>query len=336
MRTTEIIATVAIAGAVATFAALNLNSVQSGKTFLATQITDAEREFINYIAKYHRTYGTKEEYEYRLSLFADAYNKVINHDPSCGYELGINHLADLSSYEFSMMKGYTPSTRAEPREELVSDEEVAAPGAVDWRSSGAVTGVKNQGSCGSCWAFSTTGAVEGIYKIKKGSLISFSEQQLVDCSSAYGNLACNGGLMDNAFRYIKANGIERESDYPYTGVKASCKATASKYVTSLSGYVDVAANSPSSLVNAVAGQPVSIAIEADQAAFQLYKGGIITSGCGTKLDHGVLLVGYGSDYWIVKNSWGPTWGEQGYVRISRTSSGPQQCGVAAEPSYPTL
>jgi len=129
--------------------------------------------------------------------------------------------------------------------------------------------------------------------------------------------------MDNAFRYIKDNGIERESDYPYTGVKATCKATASKYVTSLNGYVDVAANSPSSLVNAIAQQPVSIAIEADQAAFQLYKGGIISSGCGTKLDHGVLVVGYASDYWIVKNSWGAGWGESGYVRISKTASGAQ-------------
>lgn len=217
MRTTEILATVAIAGAIATFAALNINTVQSGKTFLATTITDAEREFINYIAKYHRTYGTKEEYEYRLNLFAEAYNKVLNHDPSVGYELGINHLADLSSYEFNMMKGYTPSS--EPRITAEADDTLNAPASIDWRSSGAVTGVKNQGSCGSCWAFSTTGAVEGIYKIRKGSLISFSEQQLVDCATlAYGNMGCNGGLMDGAFKYIKANGIERESDYPYTGV----------------------------------------------------------------------------------------------------------------------
>jgi KDEL-tailed cysteine endopeptidase len=334
MRTTEILATVAIAGAVATFAALNINTVQSGKTFLATQITEAEREFINYIAKYHRTYGTKEEYEYRLSLFADAYNKVLNHDPSLGYELGINHLADLNSYEFNMMKGYTPSARTEPRDEVVLDSD-AAPASVDWRSSGAVTGVKNQGSCGSCWAFSTTGAVEGIHKIKSGSLVSLSEQQLVDCSASYGNLACNGGLMDNAFKYIRDHGIERESDYPYTGVKASCKAGQHASVTSLKGFVDVAASNPSALMTAVSGQPVSIAIQADQAAFQLYKGGIITSGCGTKLDHGVLLVGYASDYWIVKNSWGPTWGEQGYVRIGKTTSGAQQCGVALEPSYPT-
>jgi len=232
------------------------------------------------------------------------------------------------------MQGYKPTLKTsddETRSTTVFSE-VGVPASVDWRTS-AVTGVKNQGSCGSCWAFSSTGAIEGINKIKTGSLISLSEQQLVDCSKSYGNLGCNGGLMDNAFKYAKANKLETEADYPYTGKGATCGYVASKGKVSLSGLTDVTANSGSQLQAAVAQQPVSVAIEADKAVFQSYKSGIITStACGTTLDHGVLVVGYGTesgtDYWILKNSWGTTWGEKGYFRILRSAgSGPGICGL---------
>jgi cathepsin L len=342
MRTTEVLATVAIAGAVATFAVLNVNSVPQGTNFLANPITDAEREFINFIAQYHRTYGTKEEYQYRLDLFSKVYNDILTHDPQVhGFEKELNQFADLNDYEFKQLLGYKSNSRQEERME-VSLDDVSAPASVDWRNNGAVTGVKNQGSCGSCWAFSATGAIEGAYKVKSGSLISLSEQQFVDCSKSYGNNGCNGGLMDNAFKYAAAYKIESESDYPYTGRQGSCGYSAAKGKVQLRSHADVKANSPSSLQAAVAQQPVSVAIEADKSVFQSYKSGIITStACGTTLDHGVLVVGYGTDagqdYWLLKNSWGTTWGEKGFFRIARSSAtGKGICGLLQEPSYPTF
>jgi len=238
------------------------------------------------------------------------------------------------------MQGYKRSLKPTTAErELKVFSEVGVAASVDWRTS-AVTGVKDQGSCGSCWAFSATGAMEGINKIKTGSLISLSEQQLVDCSKSYGNLGCNGGQMDAAFNYAKANKMELESDYAYKGVGGTCGYVASKGKVQLSGLYDVTTNSGSQLQAAVAQQPVSVAIEADKAVFQSYKSGIITStACGTSLDHGVLVVGYGTesgtDYWILKNSWGTTWGEKGFFRVLRSAgSGPGICGLQEDPSYP--
>jgi len=210
---------------------------------------------------------------------------------------------------------------------------------VDWVTAGAVTGVKDQGSCGSCWSFSTTGCMEGAYYIKKKSLVSFSEQQLVSCDTT--DSGCNGGLMDYAFEWIQSNGgICKESDYPYvsgTGLNPSCKTSCSIVSgTKPTGWTDVRATE-SALLSAIAQQPVSVAIEADQIAFQLYKSGVFDSSCGTNLDHGVLAVGYGTDsganYWKVKNSWG----EDGYIRLSRdVSQTGGQCGILKSASYVSL
>jgi len=217
------------------------------------------------------------------------------------------------------------------------------PTSVDWVSKGAVTGVKNQGSCGSCWSFSATGSLEGAHYLKYGTLLSFSEQHLVSCDKV--DLGCNGGWMDDAFTWVQGNGgIATEDDYPYTsgsGTSAACDSTKdAKKVAAVApqSFTDVQTGSVTALQSAVAQQPVSIAIQANQLAFQSYSGGILTGRCGTRLDHGVLLVGYGTengvDYWKVKNSWGTSWGEGGYIRIQRSSD--DLCGVLDAPSYPNL
>jgi C1A family cysteine protease len=246
MRTTEVLATVAIAGAVATFAVLNLNNgAPQAQTFLATQITDAEREFINFISKHHRTYGTKEEYSYRLSLFEQTYNSVLNHNSAVeGYEKELNSFSDMSDFEFKQMLGYKRSNRVGARKSPVELSTVGLPTSVDWNAKGAVTPVKNQGQCGACWAFSTTGSVEGANFIATGNLISLSEQQLVDCSRSYGNLGCHGGLMDDAFKYTEDYELETEQAYPYTATGGSCQYAKAKGQVGTTSYVDVTPNTP--------------------------------------------------------------------------------------------
>jgi len=236
----------------------------------------------------------------------------------------------------------TPSLRSNSGKVHAAPADASSlPASVDWVAAGAVTPVKNQGSCGSCWSFSTTGALEGAYKLKYGTLESFSEQQLVSCDDV--DLGCNGGWMDDAFDWTAKNGgLCTEAAYPYTsgaGKNAACVTgcTANANVAPKS-HTDVTANSVTALMSAVAQQPVSIAIQANQAAFQSYSSGVLTGRCGERLDHGVLAVGYGTengvDYWLVKNSWGPDWGENGYIKIERSDA--DLCGVLLAASYPTL
>jgi len=224
---------------------------------------------------------------------------------------------------------------------VVALDTTAPMDSVDWRTKGAVTPIKNQGQCGSCWAFSTTGSVEGAYFISTGKLVSLSEQQLVDCSGAYGNEGCNGGLMDDAFKYIIANGgLDTESDYAYTARDGVCnKAKAAIHAASIKSFADVPANQEAQLIAAVAKTPVSVAIEADQSGFQFYKSGVFAGPCGTQLDHGVLAVGYDTTattpYWIVKNSWGTSWGDQGYIMMAQGKGAHGLCGINMMASYPT-
>jgi len=218
---------------------------------------------------------------------------------------------------------------------------------VDWDEAGAVNTPEAQGSCGSCFTFSTTGAIEGAFFVAHGKLVNLSEQQIVSCDSV--DHGCSGGLMDHAFAWVKSNGgLCSETDYPYTSSSvpegssaAACQTSCTPVPgTKVTAYTDVEA-SENALMLAVTKQVVSIAIEADQDAFQFYKKGIMDGTCGTGLDHGVLLVGYGTDngadYWKVKNSWGVRWGEGGFIRLQR---GKQQkggqCGLLLSASYPSL
>jgi len=316
---------------------------------LATPIPEEtyQKLFGDFIAKYEKNYEMSEFFQ-RFNTFKSNLDLIRAHNAEEGhtYTLAMNQFGDLEQAEYSsQMLGYKNSPMDYLRSRNAPQLNNTAPDSIDWVSKGAVTPVKNQGQCGSCWAFSTTGSTEGANFIKNGKLESLSEQQLVDCSASEGNNGCNGGLMDYGFEYIiKTGGLCLESDYSYKGrkslfcKKSSCTSTHAP----ITGYSDVTSQDEAELKKAVALGPVSIAVEADKSAFQFYSGGVLTSSaCGTKLDHGVLIVGYGTEdgtaYWKVKNSWGPSWGDEGYLKIKRNTDGTKGkgvCGIAMQPSYP--
>ncbi len=280
------------------------------------------------------------------------------------YTLGHNAFSHLNSAEFAALM------RFDTNRNIIADVDVnipnlrssfvTAPVSIDWRTQNAVTPVKDQGQCGSCWSFSTTGALEGIYSILNGKLVSFSEQQLVDCDNFKNggtSMGCNGGDMGTAMDWIGKNGgLCTEASYPYVSGTTKTAGTCTKTCSLVQGskvvkHIGISPSSDSAMMNALAAQPVSVAIEADQASFQLYKSGVFTGACGTNLDHGVLLVGYGtipsggSDYYILKNSWSSSWGAGGYMYIGKGNDpatgapyngGKGQCGVLMQGVYPVL
>jgi len=257
------------------------------------------------------------------------------------YRLGLNEFADLSNREFRhLMNGYRMKTKQSTN--LFTPTVKDVPDTVDWRTKKIVTDVKNQQQCGSCWAFSTTGSLEGQHALATGKLVSLSEQQLVDCSGDEGNMGCEGGLMDQGFEYIiKNGGIDTEDSYPYTAQDGTCHFNPNTIGATMTSYKDIPTGDETALKQAVATVgPVSVAIDASQFDFQLYAGGVYDNeDCSsTLLDHGVLAVGYGTedgkDYWLVKNSWGGSWGDSGYIKMSRNKS--NQCGIATQSSYPIV
>ncbi|KAG2397101.1 Senescence-specific cysteine protease [Vigna angularis] len=298
--------------------------------------------------RYGIEYKDPEERDKRFRIFKENVNyiEVSNNAANKPYLLGINQFADLTNEEFiarrNRFKAHMCSSII--RSTTFKYENVTAiPSTVDWRQKGAVTPVKNQGQCGCCWAFSAVAATEGIHALTTGKLISLSEQELVDCDTKGVDQGCEGGFMDDAFKFIINNhGLNTEANYPYKGVDGKCNAKAEAIgAATITGYEDVPVNNEKALQKAVANQPVSVAIDASGSDFQFYKSGVFTGSCGTELDHGVTAVGYdvsddGSKYWLVKNSWGTEWGEEGYIRMQRGVAAQEGlCGIAMMASYPT-
>jgi len=290
--------------------------------------------------QHNRFFSTHEEAS-RFNIFSDNVDKISKFNAeNNGVKLALNKFADLTAEEFKAQYAsgglFEPNTRMVERhtKQVIKG---GLPDEVDWRNKGAVTPVKDQGQCGSCWSFSTTGVIEGFHFTQTGELLSFAEQQIVDCDRST-NQGCNGGWPYLAVQYAAQNGLELESDYPYTARDGSCNFNAGKAHKVNSGYAFVPAKSTDQLKNALVNGPVSVLIEADQQVFQFYSSGVIKAGCGASLDHAVLAVGYQKvgvlEAFIVKNSWGTSWGDSGYVYIwsdQQENQGQGVCGILAQP-----
>lgn len=307
-------------------------------------------DFDDFKNQFQKSYANGEEESYRKGIFESNVEFVKSENArQSEYQLGVNQFADLLVHEWTAQNfGLARPEKPFGDVPYLGRHEVGnvtLPSSVDWTTKGAVTPVKNQGQCGSCWSFSATGAMEGAYEIATKKLVSISEQELVDCAQAEGEQGCNGGLMDGAFTYAKKTGMCTEESYAYKAKGGTCKASSCTKAFDagvVTGYKDVSTDDEQAMMSAVAQQPTSIAIEADKSVFQLYKSGVLSGLCGSSLDHGVLAVGYGTatdggDYWKVKNSWGATWGDNGYVLLKRGKGGSGECGLlAGPPSYPII
>ncbi|KAF6158828.1 hypothetical protein GIB67_012471 [Kingdonia uniflora] len=302
-----------------------------------------------WITLHGRVYKDAAEKERRFVIFKENVKLIESHN-SVGdhwYKLSVNEFADQTNEEFKATRNGYKSLASLGKTLLTTsfkyENVTAVPSSMDWRKKGAVTPVKDQGQCGCCWAFSAVAAMEGVTQLKIGKLVSLSEQELVDCDVKGEDQGCQGGLMDDAFEYIINNkGLATEVIYPYVGVDSTCNTKKeASHAAKIIGHEDVPANNEKALLKAVANQPISVAIDASGSAFQFYSSGVFRGDCGTELDHGVTAVGYGTDedgtkYWLVKNSWGASWGENGYIRMQRDVDAKEGlCGIAMEPSYPT-
>jgi C1A family cysteine protease len=289
--------------------------------------TDMDSQFQTFVATYRKSYFSQEEYKFRMGVFAENMKEAerLNSVDTATY--GMNQFSDWTNEEFQRLNGAIPQDDSHVP---LADDSTAPQGSADWRNKGVMTPVKDQGSCGSCWAFSATETLEAVWKLEKNQLNTLSEQELVDCSRSYGNHGCSGGWMYWAYDYVKAKqGLDTESVYPYHAKDETCKAQLDKHVEPISGYKKVATKS-ASLQSEVDKHPVAVAVDASK--WSAYTGGVLTS-CGSRLNHAVVAVGYESNgTWIVRNSWGQRWGESGYIRLAAGNT----CGILNKAYVPTL
>ncbi|KAI3764153.1 hypothetical protein L2E82_14156 [Cichorium intybus] len=301
------------------------------------------QRYEKWLQKYERVYQGRDEWQLRFGIYQSNVQFIdyVN-SQNLSYKLIDNKYADMTNEEFSTFylgyNGHEYSGSSEPNDDVPE----VLPKNLDWRKKGAVTHVRDQGRCGACWAFSVVAAIEGINKIKGGNLTYLSEQMLVDCDVNNGDIGCRGGIMVKAYDFVKKNGgITSAKDYPYIGKEEDCNKSKEKEPSVIiKGYKTIKSKHETSLQHAVAKQPVSVALAAG-FFFQFYGSGLYSGPCGTHLNHGVTVVGYGeesgSKYWIIKNSWGTDWGENGYMRLERgTEDEGGKCGIAKDTSYPVL
>jgi C1A family cysteine protease len=316
-----------------TFATALFMSIASAKI-----LDQLDVDFINYVVKHNKNYVDLTEFNLRRELFAkaDAEIKEIQATETTSQH-GHNFLSDWTAVEKEGLLGLTmpPQERTNVTSAVLPPEQL--PSSVNWCTAGACNPIQNQGSCGSCWAFSAAASMESAHYIQQGSLYKLSEQQFVSCSSAFGNAGCNGGWYYAAWQYSETNPVESESNYPYTsgtgGVTGSCACPCTLGIGKATSYTQIGTTT-AAIMTAVASQPASVAIDARTMYFQSYTSGVLTSPqkCGSQLDHAVVAVGYGTDptaggYWIVRNSWGTGWGNQGYVWIGNQAAYPGVCGI---------
>jgi len=320
----------------------------------AASIFDSQMDtFWNDFKHHHgKSYATPSEETKRRATWEANLNFIRQHNMEADnghhtYWVKMNKYGDMTSQEFvNTVNGFNMTRQMKKSVNtptFMAPSNVKIPDSVDWRTQGYVTPIKDQGQCGSCWAFSAVASLEGQHFKQAKSLVSLSEQNLVDCSQNFGNMGCDGGLMDQAFAYIKSNmGIDTEVSYPYEAVDDTCKFNKNTIGATDNGFMDITSGDEMALATAIATVgPISVAIDASQNSFQFYSSGIYTDpDCSsTELDHGVTAVGYGSngasqDYYIVKNSWGTSWGDQGYILMARNQN--NMCGIATMSSYPLV
>ncbi|KAH7671967.1 Actinidain protein [Dioscorea alata] len=295
------------------------------------------------VVHHKNNYYDLREKEKRYEIFKDNLRYIDEHNAgNHSFQLGLNVFADLTLDEYRNLylspqsETWNKTLKVSNRYKVTKKDKL--PDSIDWRDKGAVTSVKHQGGCNSCWAFAVAATIEGINQIVTGDLVSLSPQELVDCF----NMGCSAGYRHLAYEFIVKNGgIHTEQDYPYTGINTTCddEQRKGKAVT-IDGYKIVPVRDEKALQKAVVNQPVSAGVDGYSQAFQLYQSGIFKDFCTTFLNHAITIVGYdsenGVDYWIVKNSWGNQWGEAGYIRIMRNVNTPEgKCGIANWPLYPT-
>lgn len=301
---------------------------------------DQEVLFQRFSQRYEKYYISFAEQQLRFQLFQQASEVIAQHNRhQSAFSLAINAFADLSAAEFA--ESYLGS-KVPSRSQFVTLPIDDLPCTVDWTQTGGVSPVLNQGMCAADWAYAAAGAIEGLQWVRNSTMQQLSVQQLIDCSHAYGNEGCLSGTLENAYRYVIASGgLESLRNYPLRLFAGFCLSNSNKFTAAMQNYTYVFPYNELQLKAAVSHQPVAALVEADQPAFMYYHSGVITYGCGARVNHAVLVVGYGEEegvpYWLVKNSWGENWGEFGFVKIYREDANnnkPGMCGIAVSPSYP--